>query len=177
MKSRNKILFLIVTSILIGTIGLPATFSLGTGQHQFKQVDPDNVDEFCNKCHGNGDSIQTELAASDNGLYNGGIRIHNTVGCAGCHALTQGYGNSDGTKLSHAARIPDCIQCHNPTYIGLTLGNVTAELESTTEAHREFNEETDSVACIGCHTSISVSGTISYSLSVPEQRMGLTIGN
>jgi len=168
--NKNKILILMIGTILIG-IGLPTTFSLSTGQHQFNQIDPDNMDKFCAKCHGT-DSISVELEASGNGIYNGGMRIHNTLKCISCHALTQGYGN--GNKVEHAARIPSCIECHDDVSYGV-LGNVSSELESATEAHKDFSTD-DSLACIGCHTGVSITGSISYTYSDGIVRNGLTIG-
>ncbi len=54
------------------------------------------------------------------------------------------------------------------------MGDVTSELSDTKEAHQNFN---DDIACIGCHTSVIVTGQISYTYSGGEQRLGLTIGN
>jgi nitrate/TMAO reductase-like tetraheme cytochrome c subunit len=172
MKSKGKILLLMIAVMTIG-IGMPTTFSLGSGQHQFSQIDPANPDAFCNKCHGAGDSINAELATSGNGIYNGGGRIHSELHCVDCHRLAEGYGTNNGSKTEHAATIPTCIKCHT-IGSGSVLGNVTQELNAVTEAHRNFD---DDVACIGCHTSVAVTGSVSYVYSNGQERLGLKIGN
>ncbi len=175
MKKGTKILFLMIVVSIMG-ISMPTVFSIGGGQHQFIQIDPNNPDEFCEKCHMNGDVINTELMASGNGLYNGGGRIHQFVKCVDCHAVTSR--NQDiftpGTKSEHAAKIPSCIGCHTSGGIGDFMGDVSTELSTTTEAHNQFNDDT---ACIGCHTSVQVTGAISYTYSGAQTRFGLTIGN
>lgn len=163
MKNHNKmIILMLITSAF--SFSMPAAFSIGTGQHQFVQIDPDYPDEFCNRCHGSGDVIQQELMSSGQGIYNGNQRIHNTLSCVSCHQITQGYGMSNGDKTEHAARIPSCTECHNVNYSGIVLGNVGNEINSTTEAHKSMGADGDR-ACIGCHTSVTVYGAITYSYS------------
>ena len=164
MKSHNKILLLILASSVIG-VGMPATFSVGSGQHQFIQINLDNPDEFCDRCHGNGDAIQAELMTSGPAIYNSGIRIHASLSCVDCHQIEQGYGNIDmfGQKTEHAALIPSCIKCHTQG-IGAVTGNVTQELSSQTEAHNTMTADGDK-ACIGCHTNVQVYGSVSYTYS------------
>lgn len=175
MKHTTKISILIIAVSIIG-MSIPATFSIGGGQHQFTQINPNNPDAFCEKCHMDSDMINTELMASDDGLYNGGGRIHQFVKCVDCHAVTTR--NQDefkmGTKSEHAAKIPSCIGCHTYGGMGDFMGDVSKELNSPTEAHNQFNDDT---ACIGCHTAVPVSGSISYSYSGKQTRSGLIIGN
>jgi len=176
MKQTTKLLLLLITVSIIG-VGMPAAFSLGSGQHQFNQIDPENPDAFCEKCHGASDSVKAELASSGNGIYNGGLKIHSQVGCADCHALTNGYGTSTGdSKNQHAATIPTCIKCHGGTNAVMGF-NVARELNNSKEAHNAFGAEADDVACIGCHTGVAVSGSVSYTYSGTQTRFGLSIGN
>jgi len=172
--NKNKILLLMLGTILVGA-GIPATFSIGTGQHQFQQINPDNPDAFCMKCHTQ-DTISMELMASDSGLYNGGGKIHNTLSCVECHAITSGYGASSGSKTEHAARIPQCLECHNVDTLGLVIGNVQDELSAASEAHNALDID-DSTACIGCHTGVSITGQISYSYSKGRSMKGIKIGD
>jgi len=173
MKQKTTILLLMLAVSVIG-IGMPFAWSIGSGQHQFNQIDTENPDAFCNRCHGTGDSINAELMASGNGIYNGGVRIHSMVKCTDCHAISSGYGTGlAGTKTEHAATVPTCIKCHAGS--DPTMGfNVGAELNGTSEAHQGFNDDT---ACIGCHTSVAVSGSISYTYSGGQAYKGLTIGS
>ncbi len=166
MKTQTKIIGLMLLVSIIG-VGTPAAFSLGAGQHNFKQIDPSNPDAFCDKCHGSTDTIYAELKTSDVGIYSN-MKIHSSLNCVDCHALTNGY-DSIGAKTEHAATIPTCTKCHN-SVMGF---NVTKELNAPGEAHKNFN---DDVACIGCHTSTPVRGSISYTYSPPATRSGLTIG-
>lgn len=164
MKQQNKILIMMIGVSVIG-IGLPTTFSVGSGQHQFIQINPENPNEFCDRCHGSGDAIQAELMTSGTAIYNSGIRIHASLNCVDCHQIEQGYGNIDrfGQKTEHAALIPSCIKCHTQG-TGSITGNVTQELSSTTEAHNSMVYDGDK-ACIGCHTSVQVYGSITYNYS------------
>lgn len=178
MKQTTKILLLMIVVSVIGA-GLPATFSLGTGQHQFVQVDPtspDTINAFCMKCHN--DAIQSELMASGNGLYNGGIRIHSTLGCQGCHQITStvnsnGYGMGMGS-IEHAARMPTCVDCHIDNAMLLPIGDAGNEIIASSEAHKGFNDDT---ACIACHTTVSITGSFSATYSQFQVRSGLIIGD
>jgi hypothetical protein len=189
----SKITTLMIAVVAIGIFALPATFSVNSGQHTFKQINPASPSTFCNQCHGGTDSVSTELAASDTGVYNGG-KIHGTQNCGSCHQLTQGYGNSsfavDGSgKTEHAAIIPSCLRCHgaNPK----VFGNVGNELNGTKEAHKPLwtaslaantpsAANTDDLACLGCHTGVPKSGTIVYDYTITHTTTlgatGLTVG-
>ncbi len=172
MKQLTKILLLMLAVAIVG-VGMPAAFSIGSGQHQFNQIDPNNPDEFCNKCHLNGDSINAELAASGTGVYTN-MKIHSTQHCVDCHAITPGYGSGvAGAKTEHAASIPTCTKCHGGSNAVLGF-DVANELSGSTEAHNQF---TDDVACVGCHTTVAVSGAISYTYSGGDTRFGLKIGS
>lgn len=165
MKPHNKMLIIMLITAMF-SFSMPAAFSIGAGQHQFVQIDPNNPDDFCTKCHGAGDVIQQELMSSGTGIYNGNQRIHNTLSCVECHQIVQGYGMSVGDKTEHAARIPSCTECHNNRdYLGVVIGNVVNELNSSTEAHNIMGLDGDR-ACIGCHTTVQVYGSITYSYSV-----------
>lgn len=164
MKNHNKmIILMLITSAF--SFSMPAAFSIGTGQHQFVQINPEDPDAFCNRCHGTGDDIKQELMSSGAGIYNGNQRIHNSLTCVSCHQIAQGFGMSMGDKTEHAARIPSCTECHNNVdYLGPTIGNVGNELNSSTEAHKSMGLDGDR-ACIGCHTTVQVYGSITYSYS------------
>lgn len=182
-----------IAVMAIGLFGLPASFSVNTGQHIFKQINPESPDEFCNQCHGGTDSVAAELGLSDLGIYNNGInnvgiKIHSTQNCGDCHQLTQGYGQSTGNaKPEHAAIIPSCLKCHGAAAV---MGyNVANELNGTKEAHKPFwtnslaantedDANTDDIACLGCHTAVPKSGSIVYDYTITHTTTlnGLTIG-
>lgn len=164
MKNQNKMIILMLITVMF-SFSMPAAFSIGTGQHQFVQIDPDNPDAFCNRCHGSGDAIKQELMSSGTGIYNGNQRIHNSLTCVSCHQIAQGFGMSMGEKTEHAARIPSCTECHTDfERFGNVIGNVGNELNSSTEAHKSMGADGDKV-CIGCHTTVQVYGAITYSYS------------
>ncbi|HWR26751.1 MAG TPA: hypothetical protein VN316_02630 [candidate division Zixibacteria bacterium] len=183
----TKISILMIAVVAIGIFALPASMSIGAGQHKFRQYDSANTTaaQFCGQCHG--DNVQAELDASDarsanNALlgYAGvGVRVHGTIGCQSCHAITEGYmkaGGKTNATSQHAALLPSCLNCHGA---GNTWGfnNVAAELSNTTEAHKFFNSTTDDdIQCIGCHTYVNKSGTISYTTSGGVTAKGLLIG-
>lgn len=193
----SKLTILMIAVVAIGIFALPGAFSVNTGQHNFRQIDPANPDAFCNQCHGGPDSVATELNLSQNGLYNGKIRIHSTQNCGDCHQLTQGYGTSaPGSKTEHAAIIPSCLKCHSfATNDGISdragLGfDVPTELNGTKEAHAPFwaaskaanttdAANTDDLACLGCHTAVPKSGSIVYDYTITHtyNLAGLTIGS
>jgi mono/diheme cytochrome c family protein len=185
---KSKIYIVMIAVLAIGLFGLPGTFSVNTGQHIFKQINPDDPDTFCNQCHGGTDSVATEISLSDTGIYSG-LQIHSTQNCGDCHQLTQGYGNSTGsTKTEHAAIIPSCLKCHGAAAV---LGfNVANELNGTKEAHKPFwtnslaantpdDANTDDIACLGCHTAVPKSGSIVYDYTITHTTTlnGLTIGS
>jgi nitrate/TMAO reductase-like tetraheme cytochrome c subunit len=190
----SKLTILMIAVIAIGIFALPAAFSVNTGQHTFRQINPDAPADFCNQCHVAGDSVTTELAASQNGIYNGPMKIHSSLNCGNCHELTQGYGTSfpgSGiTKTEHAAIIPSCLKCHDAGDAAGLGFDVPAELMGAKEAHRPFWEasvaantpsaaNTDDLACLGCHTAVPKSGTVVYDYTITHtyNLAGLTIGS
>lgn len=157
------------------SFSLPTTFSIGSGQHRFEQIDPNNPDEFCNKCHGTGDIIQEELMSSGNGVFTG-IRIHSTLTCVSCHRITGGFGEGmPGEKTAHAAIIPTCEECHGINAI--MDYNAYSELVLPQEAHKDLSGGSD-LACLGCHTGVSIRGAITYSYAEKgdHELKGLIIG-
>lgn len=175
--------------IAIGLFALPTTFSYTGAMHTFQQIDPtseDTINDFCLKCHSG--AIATQLAASNNGLYNGGTPIHRSIGCQGCHQITStvngpGY-NQGAASTEHAARLPTCLDCHNGGVAPsgstslMTIGDAGHEIRAGTEAHRNFMSASDNdIECIGCHTATTRTGTVSTSVSSPAVTVsGLTIG-
>ena len=174
MKSQNKVIILLLFSVVIG-IGMPATFSIGKGQHQFLQINPDQPDKYCLRCHQN-EAISSEMAQSSTGVYTQ-MKIHSTLTCVGCHKLTNGYGTGRaGDKVEHAARLPSCLECHDGQFNVLVF-SVVDELNSQKEAHRNFKFVGDNdLQCIACHTNVQVSGSISYTLSGGKTYNGFTVG-
>lgn len=171
MKTSQKLILGVMLTSSVLSVAMTQAFSVGNGQHQFRTIDMDNQQAFCAKCHGSNDAINAELMASGPGNYNGGIRIHSTQTCVSCHQITQGYNTAfQGQKQGHAATIPTCLKCHNT----VMMFNVTQELSNTHEAHNTF---TDDAACIGCHTSVSVQGAVSYTMTAGSNTHGLKIGD
>lgn len=179
MKNTTKITIAMFFVAIVG-IGMPLTFSAGSGQHKFIQAGTvsngqTDVNAFCMRCHN--DVIMQEMASSNKDLYfgNGVSPIHSGLLCSDCHALTNGYGgsyNNGVQKVEHAAKIPSCLKCHN----GQIMPDTLRELRSTTEAHRNFTGQKDDISCIGCHTNVVIDGSISYSYSNGETVSGLRIG-
>lgn len=178
-----------IAVVALGIFALPAAFSVNTGQHTFRQVNAADPSAFCNQCHKTGDSVAAELNLSDNGLYNGGIKIHSLQNCGSCHALTAGYGAGTPTgKTQHAAVIPSCLKCHAGATPVLGGFNVANELNNTNEAHKPLwaaslalaSTNTDDLACLGCHTNVPKSGTIVYDYTLTQTATlgatGLTVG-
>jgi len=180
---RNKLIIIMISVIAIGLFALPSTFSYSGSMHTFKQIDPtsaDTINAFCMKCHTG--AISEQLAASDNGLYQGGGPIHQSVQCQGCHQITrtvgeQGYG-IEPTSTEHAARLPSCLDCHITGAPLMQIGDAGNEIRATTEAHKDFKSDTDNdIECIGCHTEATRSGSVSTGMnSQPTTISGLTIG-
>lgn len=181
---RNKLIIVMISIIAIGMFALPSTFSYTGSMHTFKQIlsaDPADVDAFCLKCH-TGD-ISAQLVASDPGLYQGGVKIHSSIGCQGCHQITsdginaQGYGINAASE-EHAARLPSCLDCHITGSPIMTIGDAGGEIRVATEAHVNFRDASDDdIECIGCHTDATRTGTVSTSISSPAVTVsGLTIG-
>lgn len=174
-----------VAVIAIGLFALPSTFSYSGSMHTFKQIDPTSeatINTFCLKCH-TGD-ISTQLAASDNGLYQGGVKIHSSIGCQGCHQITRtaganGYG-VEAASTEHAARLPTCLDCHLATGILMQIGDAGTEIRVTSEAHQNFKDPANvdnDIECIGCHTDATRTGSVTTSMtSAPVTISGLTIG-
>ena len=110
---------------------------------------------------------------SGDGVYTQ-MKIHSTLTCVSCHMLTQNYGTGTGaTKMEHAATVPSCLKCHSGVDSVMNF-DVANELNASTEAHQNFN---DDAACIGCHTQVEVSGTVTYQdYNNSVVRSGLTIG-
>jgi hypothetical protein len=180
---RNKLIFVMISVIAIGLFALPATFSYTGNMHTFKQIasgSAADVNAFCLKCHSG--NIANQLAASDNGLYQGGEYIHKTIGCQGCHQITRTSGANgyavDADSTEHAARLPSCLDCHITGSPLMQIGNAGGEIRVTTEAHQNFKSSTDDdIECIGCHTDTTRTGTVSASISSPAVTVsGLTIG-
>ncbi|PWB56913.1 MAG: hypothetical protein C3F06_00020 [Candidatus Methanoperedenaceae archaeon] len=184
---RNKLIFVMISVIAIGLFALPATFSYSGSMHTFRQIDagaatdPTLVNAFCLKCH-TGD-ISTQLNNSDVGLYQGGVKIHSTIGCQGCHQITsdgvtaQGYAVAAASK-EHAARLPTCLDCHIATGTIMKIGDAGTEIRATTEAHKNFKDAGDNdIECIGCHTEATRTGMVTTSMSsAPITISGITIG-
>jgi nitrate/TMAO reductase-like tetraheme cytochrome c subunit len=181
---KNKLIIVMISVIAIGLFALPSTFSYSGSMHTFKQIDPtsaDTINAFCMKCHTG--AIAEQLAASDNGLYQGGGPIHKSVQCQGCHQITRTDGQPNGynveaSSTEHAARLPSCLDCHLQTGTLMQIGNAGVEIRATTEAHKDFKSDTDNdIECIGCHTEATKTGSVSTGMtSQPTTIAGLTIG-
>jgi hypothetical protein len=193
---KNQLIILMIAVIAIGLFALPSTFSYAGQMHTFRQIDPTSpatINQFCEKCH-TGD-VQAQLDASDKGLYQGNGIIHATIGCAGCHQITRdggpnGYNNGQfgydpsltetgaGVSIEHAARIPSCLDCHIAGAPLIQWGDAGNEIRADTEAHKNFKFATDNdLECIGCHTDVARTGSVSSTFQpAPLSYGGLTIG-
>jgi hypothetical protein len=58
--------------------------------------------------------------------------------------------------------------------MGTFMGDVNQELNSPKEAHKNFDDDT---ACIGCHTTVTITGSFSATYSQYQVRSGLKIGD
>lgn len=195
MKMK-KLTILMIAVVAIGVFALPTTLSIGAGQHKFLQAGTiaggqTDLVAFCNQCHSTDTLKSGEIDQSDTNLYYGTpdtSLIHSSLfavgagGCASCHAIDGGYAQQVGgvndptNKVQHAASLPSCLKCHTagPT---LATKDVMLELNAPTEAHKNFNAAADNdIQCIGCHTAVTKSGSVSYSYSPAVVVSGLTIG-
>lgn len=150
----RKIVMLLIGIVAIGMFALPSTLAMYSGQHNFSSGA--NVD--CAKCHGAGDQIGDELAGGP----------HSSFECKQCH----GFGiaenpNVDNGAAGHAATVGiTCVGCHseNAAYLtdvldGDTVAIVTELSNGAHDAYYADMADPDD-ACIGCHTSVGVTGNI-----------------
>jgi len=191
----GKLAILMIAVVAIGFFALPASLSVGTGQHKFRQANSLDTDlvTFCGQCHGATDTIfPNEINQSDHNVLYGTrdvTRIHSSLfgpgqaGCASCHEITGGYSRADPAnpaKVEHAAKIPSCLKCHAAGTDLITV-DVLVELNATTEAHRNFKnipgDAQNDIYCIGCHTYVDKRGAIEYSYEPGVMFRGLSIGN
>lgn len=195
----GKLAIIMIAVVAIGFFALPATLSVGAGQHKFRQAGSAQTSlvDFCGQCHGlSTDAVYAEITQSDENVMYAGFnpgtngRIHNSLfasgqaGCASCHEITGGYGNVSNVptgKVEHAAKIPSCIKCHSASGDSFFGNDVKVELSNPNEAHRNFNNLTgdsrDDIYCIGCHTYVDKRGAITYSYEPGVEFRGLSIGN
>lgn len=190
MKMK-KLTILMIAVVAIGVFALPTTLSIGAGQHKFLQAGTTaggqtDLVEFCAQCHSTDTLKSGEIDQSDTNLYYGTpdtSKIHSSLfapgagGCASCHAIDGGYGQTDpANKVQHAASLPSCLKCHTAG-VNLATKDVMLELNADTEAHKNFVSAADNdIQCIGCHTGVTKTGAISYSYSPAVVVSGLTIG-
>ena len=150
----RKIVMLLIGIVAIGMFALPSTLAMYSGQHDF--IAGSNVN--CSKCHGAGDQIGGELAGGP----------HASFACADCH----GFGiatnpNTDDGSMGHAATVEvTCAGCHAESAAyntdSLDPDAVAVVTELANGAHDVYYANTTDTddACLGCHTSIAVSGNI-----------------
>jgi hypothetical protein len=182
MKNTGKLTILMIAVVALGIFALPSVMSVGTGQHEFRNGT--NVE--CNKCHTmSGDKVNAELQRSDTTMYTTlgaavGDKIHKldgtgTVGgCVDCHKLATGP--ITGTQHTGVTLKPMCgADCHTNVLTAAGAG----ELAGVNEPHRRLATETTdkNAGCLGCHTAVTVSGTLSYSYNAATSALGLTIGD
>lgn len=168
---KGKILLLSIAVISVGLFAMPSTLSLFAGQHTFDS----GANVNCARCH---QDIVNELGGTAYGTNNNHSGLN---ACQGCHrtgnisSIPVGkyagngtynfsgiYNQSVGAMGAHAAVTMECVGCHV---------NVSAEMGSTTEAHRAFNSTAfnsttsgggtilmkgANIGCVGCHTHTDV---------------------
>lgn len=200
VKNMRKLTILMIAVVAIGTFALPNVLTASQGQHQFN---PGSAVQ-CTKCHGpnNADQgVALELNSSgltDYGLADGGDpdnlaqwtasgyirgkKIHVEVGCAGCHTVTKkaaGDGRPTLTTDTHVGVLRDvnCRTCHGHV---VTAGQ---ELQGADEVHNNAVvgiggatglAGVGDAACIGCHTAVGVTGSVSYGFTPAQQLIGST---
>lgn len=195
MKMK-KLTILMIAVIAIGFFALPTMLSIGAGQHKFLQAGTTangqtDLVVFCNQCHSTDTLKSSEIDQSDTNLYYGTpdtSKIHSSLfapgggGCAACHSIDGGYAQEVGgvrnpvNKIQHAAALPSCLKCHTAGD-NLATKDVMLELNAVTEVHRNFKTSADDdIQCIGCHTAVTKSGSVSYTYSPAVTTNGLTIG-
>lgn len=162
MESRH--IFLIITFLAIGIIGIPSVYSLFTGQHDWYDtgLSDDPFDQYsipCQKCHGD---VRQELESSS---------IHQTFRCINCHVDM----NSNESHINFVA--PRCLDCHatgreivdsNGELRIAPIADVFGDNVTSKEVHIPFVDGARSTqlhkgeneACIACHTRKSL--TISW---------------
>ncbi len=111
MSKICKIGILIFAIFVAGIFGLPSTISLFSGQHTWYNLNGEDNNLPCEKCHAD---INDEMVSGDNG-------VHTTLAGPGCDchrvsgtgvASGDGAGNSIPGTRSHAAETVACMLCH-----------------------------------------------------------------
>ncbi len=103
--------------LAVGLFALPATLSLFSGQHTFKNTSEVAGDNGCRKCH---EDVYEEMHSPINKVHwnlPGAKGSKDVFSCAECHNVTNvstyfqsGYSNSSG---AHAATTVACLACHS----------------------------------------------------------------
>ncbi len=165
---NSKIILLFVAIFAIGTVVLPETLSLFSGQHNFYDTLSRGVQTPCEKCH---TDISVELSQP------GGVNaIHKAQGCIGCHVTTV----IQKGEVIHSAGIPLCIDCHDGFF-----GRDARGIFASNDAHNKFASgaeasnlmKASNEACISCHTHITVNITWIKSNSIDitvDENMNVT---
>ncbi len=200
VKNIKKLTILMIAVVAIGTFALPTVLTASQGQHTF--IAGSNVKcEKCHTIGTGSSGVAGEIEASNNtdyGIadntnsgagvltpgeanmltsygtgYAAGEKIHADVGCKGCHTPTNKALDPSRTIVTstHAGvtRQVVCNSCH----VHVTGAGI--ELNGADEVHNSPTGGLAAVgntACIGCHTQVSVTGSVSYGFGFASQNIG-----
>ncbi len=114
---KSKMLLLSAAVLAVGLFALPATLSLFSGQHTFKNASEVEGDNGCRKCH---EDVYEEAHSQINEVHwnlPGAKGSNDVFRCAECHNVTNvstyfqnGIVNTSG---AHAATTIACLSCHS----------------------------------------------------------------
>lgn len=203
VKNIKKLTILMIAVVAIGTFALPTVLTASQGQHTFIAGSNVKC-EKCHTISSGSSGVAGEIEASNNTDYGsvdntnaGGVgtltvgelnmltgygtgyaageKIHADVGCKGCHTVVNKV--SDDTRSimtsTHAGvtRQVVCDSCH----VHVTAAGI--ELRGADEVHNNDAGGLATVgntACIGCHTEVKVTGSVSYGFTFAAQDIGTT---
>lgn len=183
VKNVRKLVILLIAVVAIGTFALPSVLTASVGQHTFY---PGSAVE-CTKCHtidassaGVGGEIygsgNTDYGTVNNDVdnlnqytssgYTPAKKIHLEVGCEGCHTQAAGGTIPTDTHVGVSNNVV-CVDCH------VHVTNELAGQNGAVEVHADLANIGNS-PCIGCHTAVAVSGSVSYGFTPGAQPIGTT---
>ncbi len=201
VKNIKKLTILMIAVVAIGTFALPTVLTASQGQHTFIAGSNVKC-EKCHTVASGSSGVAGELYASNNtdytlatdnvdggsgvltagevsGLtgvdptYVAGEKIHADVGCKGCHTPTNKAldPNRRIVTSTHAGvkKAVVCTDCH----VHVTAASI--ELNGADEVHNGPTGGLGAVgnaACLGCHTAVKVTGSVSYGFSFVSQNIG-----
>lgn len=185
----NKMVLIGIAIISVGLIALPQTFALFAGEHDWYNVNGNNVDAIkgvpCAKCHAD---VRAQMDAMTVGAAHKTTAFDGSDGCILCHVAAEEnkypsdtfeIGGATSANL-HAAAAPQCMDCHGDNKLGYNFASAPQGVSifgntysgnnpNNSEVHGEFVRNASATgedllkganeACIGCHTHVGVNAT------------------